>query len=89
MLRAAHQHVAAMVQPFAQGFGEAEHLRDAALDQHVHVERNAALQLGELEQAIPSAASASTVRGARLDHEAHVLGRLVAHVGDQRQLLVR
>ena len=58
---AAHQHVAAMVEPFAQGFGEAEHPRDAALHQHVHVERDAAFELGELEQQLHQN-SASTVR---------------------------
>ena len=71
-----------------QRFREADHLGDAALDQHVHVERNAALELGELEQRFHQQLGIDRAR-ARLDHEADVLGRLVAHVGDQRQLLAR
>ena len=56
-------------------------------DQHVHVERNAALELGELEQALHHQRRIDRAR-ARLDHEADVLGGFVAHVGDQRQLLL-
>jgi hypothetical protein len=59
-----------MVEPFAQGFGKPS-TKESALHQHVHVERNAAFELGELERFI-SLASASTVR-ARLDDEAQVL----------------
>ena len=87
VLRAAQQHVAAMVEPFAQRFGKAEHLRDAAFHQHVHVERNAAFQLGELEQRLHQQLGIDGAR-ARLDHEADVFGGFVAHVGDQRQLLL-
>ena len=60
--RAADQHVAAMVEPFAQGLGEAEHPRHLAAREHVHVERDAALELGQPEQAIPSGCVGSTVR---------------------------
>ena len=86
MLGAAEQHVAPVVEPFAQGFGKAEHLRDAALHQHVHVERNAALKLGQLEQRFHQQLGIDRAR-ARLDHQADVFGRFVAHIGDQRQLL--
>ena len=86
VLGTAHQHVAAVVEPFAQDLGEAEHLRDAALHQHVHVERDAAFQLGELEQRFHQQFGIHRAR-ARLDHQPQVLGRFIAHVGDQRQLL--
>ena len=86
-LGAAHQHLAAVIEPLAQGLGEADHLRDAALHQHVHVERNAAFQLGELEQRFHQQLGIDGAR-ARLDDEAHILGQFVAHVVDQRQLLL-
>ena len=57
-------------------------------DQHVHVERNAAFELGELEQRFHQQLGIDRAR-ARLEHEADVLGRFVAHVGEQRQLLAR
>jgi hypothetical protein len=87
VFRAAHQHVAAVVEPFAQSFGEAEHPRDAALHQHVHVERDAAFKLGELEQRLHQQFGVDRA-GARLDHQPQVLGRFIAHVGDERQLLL-
>ena len=59
----------------------------AAAHQHVHVERHAAFQLGELEQALHHQRRIDAAR-ARLEHEAHILGEFVAHVGDQRQLLL-
>ncbi len=76
-----------MVEPFAQGFGQAHHHRDAALHQHVHVERNAVFQLGELEQRFHHQLGIDRAR-LRFDHQPDILGRFVAHVGDQRQLLV-
>ena len=76
-----------MVEPFAQGFGKADDPRHLALHQHVHVERNAALKLGELEQALHHQRRIDRA-GARLDHEADVLGGLIAHVCDERQLLL-
>ena len=87
MLGAAQQHVAPVLEPFKQSLGQAEHLRDAALHQHVHVERDAAFQLGELEQRLHQQFGIDAAR-ARLDHQPHILGRFIAHVGDQRQLLL-
>ncbi len=84
MARAAQQHFAAVVEPFAQHLGEPDHPRDAALHQHIHVEGNAALELGELEQGFHQQRRIDRAR-AGLEHEAHVLGRFVAHVGEQRQ----
>ena len=58
-----------------------------ALHQHVHVERNARFELGQLEQRFHHHCGIDRAR-ARLDHEADVLGQFIAHVGDQRQLLL-
>ena len=74
MLRAPHQHLAAMVEPFVQDLGQAHDLGDPALGQHVHVERDAALELGQLEQRLHQDAGIDRAR-LRLDDEAHVLGR--------------
>ncbi len=78
---------AAMVDPLLQRLGEADDARHDAIDQHVHVERNAGFELGQPEQALHHHRRA-TVRERGSMHDAHVLGRLVAHVGDERQLLL-
>ncbi len=87
MLGAADQHLAAMIEPLFQDLGQVHHLGHLALGQHVHVERDAAFQLGQLEQRLHQHAGIDRAR-LRLDDDAHVLGRLVAEVVDQRQLLV-
>ena len=87
MPRAAQQNVAAVREPLAQRLGQAEHLGNAAIDQHVHVERYAAFELGELEQALHQQRWIDRAR-ARLEHDAHVFGQLVAHVGKERQFLL-
>ncbi len=48
-LRAADQHHLAVVEPFAQHLPQAQHVRHLAAAQHIHVERNARLELGQLE----------------------------------------
>ena len=73
--RAPQQHLAPVVEPFAQRLGEADDLGDAAAHQHVHVERDAAFELGELEQALHQQRRIDAAR-ARLEHEADVLGRI-------------
>ena len=83
---AAQQHVAQMVEPLSQAFGEAEHLGDAALDQHVEVQRNPAFQLGQPEQRFHQQLRIDRAR-LRLDHKADVFGRFIVDVADQRQLL--
>ncbi len=75
-----------MIEPFAQRLGKAEHLRDAALHQHVEIERNAAFKLGLLEQRLHQHFGIDVAR-LRLDNHAHVFGRLIADVADQQQLL--
>jgi hypothetical protein len=75
-----------MREPFAQRLGKADDPGDAAAHQHVHVERDAAFELGELEQALHHQRRIDAAR-ARLEHQPDVFGRFVAHVGDQRQFL--
>ena len=74
-----------MVQPFAQSLGEPEHLRHPALDQHVHVHRNAAFQLAYLEQRFHQQHRIDGARF-RFDHHADVGCEFVADVGNKRQL---
>ena len=87
MAGAAQQHVSEMIEPFAQRLGEAEHLGNAALHQHVEVQRNLALELGELEQRFHHQLGIDGAR-LRLDDDANVFGGFVADVADQRQFLV-
>ncbi len=85
--RAAQQHVAPVVEPLAQGLGEAENLRDASLHQHVHVERNTAFKLGEFEQRLHQQFGIDGAR-TRLDHQPQILGEFVTHICDKRKLLL-
>ena len=50
MARAADQHVLAVVQPFLQHVAQRQDVGHPALRQHVHVERNARLEIGQPEQ---------------------------------------
>ena len=83
---AAHQHVAQMVEPFAQALGEPQHLGNPALHQHVEVQRNPAFQLGQPEQRFHQQFRIDRARF-RLDHEADVFGEFVPDLADQWQLL--
>ena len=80
------QHVAQMVEPLAQAFGKPKHLRDAALHQHVEVQRDLAFQLGQPEQRFHHQFGVDRA-GFRLDDETDVFGGFVADVADQRQFL--
>jgi len=84
--RAAQQDIAPMVEPFAQHLGKIHHLGNLAAREHVHVERDAALKLGQLEQRFHQQPGVDHAR-ARLDHDTDILGRLVAEIGDEGQLL--
>ncbi|OIQ68503.1 hypothetical protein GALL_499030 [mine drainage metagenome] len=87
VIRTAQQHIAQMVEPFSQALGEAEHLGDAALHQHVEVQRNPAFQLGQPEQRFHQQFRVDRARF-RLDDEADVFGGFVPDIADQRQLLL-
>ena len=85
--RAPLQHVAAMVEPVPQRLLEGDHARHDAVHKHVHVHREADLELRRLEQL-------SIIRlgidraGARLDDDTDILRRFVSNIGEQRQILL-
>ncbi len=85
--RASQQHLAAMGQPLRERLRQADDLGNAALHQDVHVERDAAFELGELEQRLHQQLGIDRTR-ARLDHQPDVLGGFIARIDDERQLLV-
>ena len=87
VLRPPVQHHAAMVEPFAQGFGQAEDFWHQPCRQHVHVHRNAAFKLGQLEQRFHQQDGIDGAR-ARLEHHADIFGRFIADIGQKRQFLV-
>ena len=76
-----------MVEPFAQGLGEPDHARDETAHQDVHVEGNAGFELGEPEHRFHEDHRIDAAR-ARLQHDTDVFRRFVAHVRQQRQLLL-
>ena len=80
------QHLAPVGEPFAEHLAEAHDARDDALREDVQVERYAGLEVGELEQRFHQERRVDRA-AARLDDDAHVLGRFVADVGDERQPL--
>ncbi len=86
MLGAPLQHHLAMLQPFGQRLGKPHHHRHLAAAEHVHVERNAHFQLGQAEELLHENGGIDGP-GARLQHQAHILGGFVAHIGEEGQLL--
>jgi len=83
--RAAQQHLAPVVEEGAQHLRQRADLRRPPVDQHVHVERHAGLEVGLPEQRLHQEARVHRA-ALRLEHEPHVLGRFVAHVGQDRDL---
>ena len=86
--RAADQHHLAMVEPFAQDLAEPEHVRHLAAAQHIHIEGKPRLELGQPEQRFHEQKRIDAA-ALGLEHEPHGLGRLVAYVGQKRQLLLQ
>ena len=84
--RAPHQHLAAMVEEGLQHLAQVHHPRRVVLVEHVEVERKADLEVGLPEQLLHQQLGRH-VAGLRLEHDAHVVGRFVAHVLEDRQLL--
>ena len=85
---AALQHHAAVVDPFPQRLGEADHTSARRPPTRTFMLSGMrALQLGQPEQRFHQHGRIDRAR-ARLQHDADVLGRFVAHVGEQRQLLL-
>src|SRR5262249_48778440 len=83
--RAAQENLAPLRAPFVDRLRKPDHLRYTAAHQYVHVQRYAAFKLGKLEQALHHQRRIDAAR-ARLEHQSHILGGFVAHVGDERQL---
>ena len=86
-LRAPDQHDLAMREPLLENVAQAQHTRHLARREHVHVQAEADFELSEAEQALHQH---RRIDGARLglQDEPHGLGRLVAHVTEQRQFFV-
>ncbi len=82
-LRALHQHVDAVLEPLAQHVAQRQHVGDLPGRQHVHVEAEAHLELGQAEEALHQQ---DGIDGAalRLEDEADLLGALIAHIAEQR-----
>jgi hypothetical protein len=85
-LRAPHQHHPTVLSQRLRT-SRRDSTPGSAPRKHVHVEREADLELGQLEQALHQQ---HWIDGAALglEHQAHGLGRLVAHVAQQGQLLL-
>ena len=81
------QHGAAVIEPLPQRLFQRDHAGDHAVHKHVHVHREAAFKLCRLEKLFHHQRRIDGA-GARLDDDAHILGRFVADVGDERQFLV-
>ena len=84
---AAVQHLAAVIQEGAQAVLQPHHARRARGVQHVHVDGEADLQVRQLEQALHQHFGRDGA-ALGLQDQADVLGRLVAHVRQQRRLLL-
>ena len=77
--RAADQHLAPVVEEGLQRLAQVHHARRVVLVQDVQVQREARLEIAELEQLLHQQFGRD-VAGLRLEHDTHVVGRFVAHV---------
>ncbi len=87
MAGAAHHHFAPMVEKGPKEALQPHHPRRAGAVQHVHVHREAGLEVAEPEEALHQHLGLDGA-GAGLQHQPDLLGRLVAHVGQQGGLLL-
>ena len=85
-LRPPDQNLAPMIQKRPQHLAQRADLRRAPVDQNVHVHREARLEIAVLEQHLHHHLRIDVAR-ARLQHHADVLCALVAHVGQNGNLL--
>ncbi len=85
VLAAALQDLTPVVEEGAQHLAQAADLWRAAVDQHVHVQAEADLQIGDAHQHAHHLFGID-VLGPRLQHDADVIGGFVAHIGQQRHL---
>ncbi|MNJ62916.1 hypothetical protein D3C77_587740 [compost metagenome] len=86
-LAAAVQHLATVIQERLEAGLQAHHARRARGVQHVHIDGETRLEIGQPEQAFHK--NFRLYRpGLRLQDQADILGRLIADVAQQRRLLV-
>ena len=85
--RAPDQHVDLMPQPFDQQGLQAQHARRVGGVEHVQIERKAVFQVGQAKQAVHQHLIVDGA-GARFDDDANLRVGFVAHIGQDRQLLV-
>ncbi len=71
-----------MIEPLPERFAKRDDPGRDAVDQHVHVDRDPRFELGQPEQGFHQRFRLDRA-GARLEHDAHVLGRFVADVGEE------
>ena len=84
MPRAPHQHLVAVVEEGLQDLRQVHHGRPLAAVENVHVEADPHLEVGVAEGRLHEHLGIDGA-AARLEHQAYVLARFVAHVGDQPQ----
>ena len=84
--RAPHQHFAPMVEEGLQRLAQVHDPGRVVLVEDVEVEREADFEVGLPEKLLHQELGRH-VAGARLEHDAHVVGQFVAHVFQDRQLL--
>ncbi len=82
------QHVAPVVEPLLQSFDEPDHARRDAVDQYVHADGDARLELAELEELAPSSQPALRCAPAARGRCGRPRSDLVADVAQQRRLLL-
>ena len=86
VLRAPLQHHAAMVEKGAQHFLERTDLGHPPVDQHIHVQRKAHFQFRVAKEHAHQHLGVDVLRF-RFQHDPHIVGTFVAHVGQRRDLL--
>lgn len=87
MPRASFQHHELMLDPGLQRAAQRHHPRRAILVEHVEVQADPRLQIGKAEQSVHQHLRIDRA-AARLQHDAHLGIRFVAHVGQDREFLV-
>ena len=81
------QHVAAMIEKSLQCLLQIHHPRHALRVEDIEIERHPHFELGQAEELLHQHLRID-IAGFRLQHEADILGRLVADVGEERQLFL-
>ena len=80
MATTAHQHVMAVVEEGLQNLAQVHHPRHPVGVQHIHVQRDAQVQIGLTKHAFHQHGRVD-IAALRFEHQANVLRRLVTHIG--------